>query len=260
MSKHKSKKENSKAAAKKVPVDKIAQDVAAEKVIPNSIEKKGFEGAELEAMKQMRDLPVSESTRIQDERKNTTSGTVVNPGTTEAYIVILDSATPAADAAIRGDNNSDKQTGTETAEGIEKAPDGHDWTSQNSITGATAPAPFAPWDDVIQKDEKAKDELIENLERAAKPATDEGQIEGELDPVEPQQSGFDAIAKTEKKEDGEADSAPSKSESEGKSDDENHSDNVTDFGLGGENSPSDHGATPDADLSEGYTESKKDGI
>jgi len=119
---------------------------------------------------------ISESARVQDERKNTETGKVINPARTDAHIEIVTHATPGADAAIRGMENADKETGTELAEGIEAAPTGHNSSSENSITGATKPKPFHPWDDAIAKDETAKEELIETRKQAAKPATNKGQV------------------------------------------------------------------------------------
>ena len=137
---------------------------------------KGYKGSALETIEQMKNLHPSESTRVQDEKKNTETGKVINPTRLDAEIEIVTHATPGADAAVRGMEAVDKATGTELADGIEAAPDGHDYTSGNSITGEVKPKPFHPWDDAIAKDETAKEELIETRKQAAKPATNKGQV------------------------------------------------------------------------------------
>lgn len=113
---------------------------------------------ELEAIEEMRTLPVSESARFQDERKNTDTGALKNAGRTDEYIEIVVHRQPAVEAALRGQENVDKQTGTELPEGQEPAPDGADYKSGNSITGHTKPKAFAPWDEAKDRPEvKAPD-------------------------------------------------------------------------------------------------------
>lgn len=106
----------------------------------------GPSDSELTAIEEMRNLLVSESARQQDAKKNTDAGTIKNAGRTDEYIEIIIHRHPAVEAAIRGAENAEKETGTELQEGTEPAPEGGDYKSGNSLTGATKPATFAPWD------------------------------------------------------------------------------------------------------------------
>lgn len=204
---------------------------------------------QLSALEQVRNLPVSESARVQEQHRNTPAGEIRNPGRTDEYIEILVSRQPSEEAAFRGQENADKETGTELPEGQKKAPDGADYRSGNSITGAVRPATFAPWDDALRsgegklanpatanlpaldegntkprepmgpselpnvqknpetdsiasdgpagvdiQDEAVKDDLIKNLELAAMPTTDNGQLSESVDPLNPAEDGASKAA------------------------------------------------------------------
>jgi hypothetical protein len=124
----------------------------------------------------------SESARIQDERKNTTTGKVINPGSTNAEIEIVKHATPAVDAAIRGLENADKETHNESAE----HKDSHSWKD----AGAKSKAEKAE-----HEKKGVQSEMTETRKQAAHAVSDKGQLKDSLDPHNPQKDGFKKVGK-----------------------------------------------------------------
>lgn len=174
--------------------------------------KLGYGEADMEAIEKMRNLHQSESERMQDENKNTATGNIVNAGTTAATIEIVRHATPASDASLRGhgldpsdfgSDVSDEGGDENTDQADYKAPEGHDYTSGNSLTGAVGPKPFAPWDDAKAAAEDSDDSsesqevqaaAEETQSDAAKPTSAVGPVDGEIDPNNAAESGADLIS------------------------------------------------------------------